>query len=330
LLRSDTETVTRAHTRTGARDGNRTVRLSKPKWLEKSGNQKTLFLLLAIVPTFGGYLLFTLYPNLMSVYYSLLTWDGLSKPVFVGLDNYTALLHDRYVWRALSHNLIYMLTVPALVIFISLILGYMLNARSNRKATSVFKVLFFFPNVLSTVVVALLWAFVYDGSYGLLNAVLRLFGIPIGTYYWLGETKTALWAVIPPFVWAGVGFYVVIFTNAMATIPKSLYESAILEGAGHASRFFRLTLPLVMPIIRVSAMFLVVLTLRGFEQTLLLTNGGPSDSTNVIGLYMFNMAFGQDYHNYGYASAIGMLLFVTLVAAKLLTDKFAPERSVEF
>jgi ABC-type sugar transport system permease subunit len=298
-------------------------------WMQKSRNQKRIFLALAITPAFGGYLLFTLYPNLMSVYYSFLNWNGITEPQFVGLQNYITLFQDKYVWRALGHNLIYMIFVPTLVILISLLLAYLLTNKSY-KGTPVYKVIFFFPNVLSSVVVALLWAFVYDGSFGLLNSLLRLAGIDIGEFYWLGDTKTALWAIIPPYVWAGVGFYVVIFMNAMITIPKSLYESAILDGAKPMTRLFQITIPLIMPIIRVGALFLVLGSLKGFEHVLILTNGGPAGSTDVIGLYMFNLAFGSEYHNYGYASAVGMFLFVVLVLAKLLTDKYMANRSVEY
>ncbi|MCD9022467.1 carbohydrate ABC transporter permease [Cohnella silvisoli] len=298
-------------------------------WQQKAKFQKRLFILLATTPAFGGYILFTLYPNLLSVYYSLLNWNGIKEPVFVGLENFKNMFQDKYVWRALWHNVLYMATIPPLVIFISLILAYVLGNKGYR-LTSIYKVLFFFPNVLSTVAISLLWAFVYDGTFGLLNAGLRMIGIDVGNFYWLGERETALWATIPPAVWGGVGFYFVIFLNAMSTIPKSLYESAILEGASHTTRLFRITLPLMMPIIRVSAIFLMLGVFKGFENILILTNGGPSGSTDVIGLYMFNAAFGTGIHNYGYASAIGMMLFVLLVVVKLIIDRFTANQDAEY
>lgn len=309
------------HTRLG--------RLRIKEWLQKSQTQKYIFLWIAITPAFGGYLLFTLYPNLVSVYYSLLSWDGISSPKFVGIENYIALINDKYVWRALTHNLILMLFVPAMVIITSLLLSYLLTSKSYKGA-GVLKVLFFFPNVLSSIVIALLWAFIYDGSFGLLNSMLRLVGIEVGDFYWLGNTDTALWSIIPPAVWAGVGLYIVIFSNAMITIPKSLYEAAILEGANHMTRLVKITIPLIMPIIQVSALFLAIGALKGFENILVLTNGGPAGSTDVIGLYMFNLAFGKEYHNYGYASAIGMFLFVVLVIVKLTVDKLFASRSSEY
>ena len=130
--------------------------------------------------------------------------------------------------------------------------------------------------MLSTVVVALLWAFIYDGSYGLLNGLLKFIGIDTGNFYWLGNENTALASIIPAWVWGGVGLYVIIFANAMLAIPKSLYEAAILEGAGHMSRLFKITMPLVTPIIRVSALFLIVGTMKGFEIILIMTNGAHS------------------------------------------------------
>lgn len=297
--------------------------------LVKASTQKWIFLILAVVPPFGGYLLFTLFPNVLSVYYALLDWDGLTDPKFVGLSNFVTAIQDEYVWRALKHNLIFMMTVPVLVVLISLLLAYLVTYKSYVE-NEFLKILFFFPNVLSIVVVALLWAFIYDGTYGMLNSGMKLLGIDMKNFYWLGNESTALWALVPPWVWGGVGLYVIIFVNAMAAIPKSLYESAIIEGAGHMTRLFKITLPLILPVVRVSALFLVISTLKTFELILIMTNGGPSGSTDVIGLYMFNLAFGKEYINYGYASAVGMILFVILITAKLLMDKFLPNRGVEY
>lgn len=299
------------------------------KKTNKASRQKMTFLIIAIAPSLLGYILFTLYPNIMSVYYSFLEWDGLTAPKYVGFDNFVHLVKDKFVWRALYHNVIYMIIVPALIVFISLLLAYLLNMKSYKE-NAWYKVIYFFTNVLSTVVVALLWAFIFDGSFGLLNGIIELFGIKMNDFYWLGSTKTAIWALVLPMVWGGVGLYVVIFINAMSAIPKSLYEAAQLEGARPMALLFKITIPLIRNVIRVCVVFVVLGSLKGFEMILILTNGGPEGSTDVIGLYMFNLAFGKEYHNYGYASAIGMLLFVILIGAKLIIDKYYPEESIEF
>ena len=295
----------------------------------KASRQKLTFLIIAIAPSLLGYILFTLYPNIMSVYYSFLEWDGLTDPKYVGIDNFVHLFKDKFVWRALYHNVIYMIIVPALIVFISLLLAYLLNMKSYKE-NAWYKVIYFFTNVLSTVVVALLWAFIFDGSFGLLNGIIELFGINMNDFYWLGSTKTAIWALVLPMVWGGVGLYVVIFINAMSAIPKSLYEAAQLEGARPMALLFKITIPLIRNVIRVCVVFVLLGSIKGFEMIMILTNGGPEGSTDVIGLYMFNLAFGKEYHNYGYASAIGMLLFIILVGAKLIIDKVYPEESIEY
>jgi len=297
--------------------------------LRKNKVQKRFFIFIAIGPSYLGYLLFTLYPNILSVYYSLLEWNGISASKFVGLDNYIYMFKDNFVWTSLYHNLILMITVPILTIYISIFLAYLLNNKGYMES-AVYKVLFFLPNVLAIVVVALLWRFIYDGEYGMLNAFLKLFGIEMNNFYWLGDTRTALWAILPVSIWSGVGLYIIIFMNAMKGIPASLYESAILDGATHMQRLFKITMPLINPVIRVSALFLVLGAFKGFELILIMTNGGPSGSTEVIGSYMFNMAFGKNAHNYGYASAIGMFLFVIMVVAKMIIDKFSKRDEIEF
>lgn len=301
----------------------------KRRGSNKASRQRRTFLFLAVVPSLLGYILFTLYPNALSIYYSLLEWDGLTDAKYVGFTNFVNMVKDQFVWRALSHNLLYMIIVPGLIVLISLVLAYLLNNKSYKE-NALYKVIYFFTNVLSSVVIALLWSFIFDGSFGMLNGVLHLVGIQMNDMYWLGDTKTAFWAVILPMVWGGVGLYVVIFINAISSIPKSLYEAAHLEGARPMTILFLITIPLIRGVIRVCVVFAILGSLKGFEIIMILTNGGPEGSTDVIGLYMFNLAFGKEYHNYGYASAIGMLLFAVLVGAKLIIDKFYPDEAVEY
>jgi len=301
----------------------------KRKVSDKASRQRNVFLILAIAPSLLGYILFTLYPNILAVYYSFLEWDGLVEAKYVGFDNFVNMMKDQFVWRAMYHNLIYMIVVPALIVFIALLLAYLLTIKSYKE-NAIYKVVYFFTNVLSTVVIALMWAFIFDGSFGLLNGIIELFGLNMNDFYWLGDTRSAIWALVLPMVWGGVGLYVVIFINAMSAIPKSLYEAATLEGAKPLTVLFRITIPLIRNVIRVCVVFVVLGSIKGFEIIMILTNGGPEGSTDVIGLYMFNLAFGKEYHNYGYASAVGMFLFVILVGAKIIIDKFYPEESVEF
>lgn len=302
----------------------------------KASTQKWIFILAIMVPYLGGYTLFRLYPNILSAYYSFFKWDGLTDMEFVGLRNYAEMLRDPFVWRALSHNFWLLLIVPAATILFSSVLAYLIVYMKYRER-HVHKVIYFIPNVISTVVIALIWSFIYDGDYGILNGVLKLIGIDMKGFYWLGSPQTALGALMVPLIWMGVGFYVVILMNAMSAIPPSMYEAAILDGASHTKRLTRITLPLISGVLQVSLVFLVLSALKTFEFMFVLTNGGPQGSTDVIGLYMFSTAFGGKasgskgtINMFGYSAAIGMFLFVILVGINILVNKFSSKDAIEY
>lgn len=301
-----------------------------------AARQKWTFILAVMIPYVGGYALFTLYPNILSAYYSFFRWDGLTEMQFVGLQNYVEMFQDPYVWRALQHNLVILLVMPLLTLVIASVLAYLIVYMKYRER-NLHKVIYFLPNVISNVVIALIWRFIYDGDYGILNGVLSLFGIDALGFYWLGETSTALGAVIAPMVWTGVGFYVIILMNAMTAIPPSMYEAAILDGASHRTRLLRITLPLISGVLKVSLIFLILSAVKTFELVFVLTNGGPAGATDVIGLYMYTTAFGSRISStggtnnlFGYSSAIGMFICAILVVINILVDKFSSGDVIEY
>lgn len=296
--------------------------------------KKNLFVYAVLFLPLSFYIVFNLFPNVLSVVYSFFNWDGLREPIFIGLDNYTKLLMDEFFYRAIKNNLIIMIIVPAVTVCIALWLSYFLTSRRGRMS-KVYQVVFFLPNILSSVVIALLWAFIYDGDFGLLNGFLSLFGIDTGDLYWLANEKTALWAVLPVYIWANVGFYTVIFSNAIKSIPESYYEYATLEGATGMQKLKYIVVPMIMNILKVSFLFLVLMTFKSYDIIMILTGGGPNGATDVVGRYMFGMAFNtgggaQASANYGYASTIGMALFVILIIAKYIIDKVTGKSDLEF
>lgn len=280
------------------------------------------------------YVIFYLFPNILSVYYSFMKWSGLSDPKFIGLQNYTRLFKDPFFYSSLMHNFVLMLMVPIVTLSIALILAFFL-ARGKSKKHDLFQALFFVPNIISSVVIGLLWAFIYNGDFGLLNALLGLFGMDMDGFWWLGNMNTALLALVPVYVWVNVGFYTLIFTNAIKGIPDSLYENAILEGATEGQILRKIVIPMIMGVISVSALFLVLMTFRSYDLVLILTGGGPGGATQVVGLYMFSMVFqilgtAARTPSYGYASAIGIILFIILIVAKWVIDKLTKTDDIEF
>lgn len=289
-----------------------------------------LFAWSVIVLPLAFYLVFWLFPNLLSVVYSFLAWDGLTDPVFVGFANYKKVVTDSFLFRALFHNVILLFFVPTLTVLISLILA---NGLANFpfKENKIFQAIYFIPNVLASVVVSMLWSFIYDGSFGILNSILGLFGFNFKNFYWLASRNTALWALIPVYIWANVGYQVIIYYNAMKGIPSSLYESADLDGANPFQKFRFITLPLLRGILKITVLFLVLMTFKSYDIVLVMTSGGPAGATDVTGLYMFSMAFGIKSgvgiagRNYGYASTIGMVLFIILVVFNVILDRIKDE-----
>lgn len=295
---------------------------------------KYLFVYGVLLVPLAFYLIFYLLPNILSILYSFTKWNGLSPMTFVGFENYERLINDPYFYKALNHNLILMITVPIITLLLALVLAFFL-ARGKGRRFKFYQALFFVPNIISSIVIGLLWAFIYNGDFGLLNALLGIFGFDMDNFWWLGRIDLAMWMMIPVYVWVNVGFYTLIFTNAIKSIPDSLYENAILEGATEGQILRKIVVPMIMGVIQVSALFLVLMTFRSYDLILVLTGGGPSGATSVVGLYMFSMVFqilGTAPHtpSYGYASAIGIILFIILVLAKLLIDKFTKTDDIEF
>lgn len=302
---------------------------------KKVDKRKMGFLLVTIGPAFVFYCLFTLWPNLMSAYYSLLEWNGVSEPKFVGLNNFVTLLSDDRVWRGLTINVIILFVTVPTVVLVALLLAFALTNTRFRE-NKFYKVLFFFPNILPIVVVALLWSFIYDGDMGLLNWLLGKFTSRWDGNFWLANKGTALFCVMIPMIWCKVGFNMILYINAMQTIPVSLYEVAALEGATSLQKFRLVIVPLIRENVVVSAVFLMLGAFRDFDLILLTTNGGPGGTTTTLGLYMYSLAFGQSgagtntVHLYGYASAVGMLLMAVLVVLKAVMDKFTKAESVQY
>jgi N-acetylglucosamine transport system permease protein len=275
------------------------------------------------------YVILVLSPYAQSFYISLTDWSGYTASKdWVGLANYRRLLHDSVFWTSLRHNLIALITVPLLTIGLALFFASMLNlgGRKGRatiqgvRGSGLYKVVYFFPSILSIAVIGVLWSFVYDSTgNGLLNGFLRAVGVhqPVD---WLGSPSTAFSAILAVMVWVSVGFYVVLFTAAIGAIPHELYEAALIDGASRWKTFWGITLPLLWDSIQVAVVYIGIqaLDLFGLVSTMSASGGagGPDNSTQVISNYLYQSGF--KFGEFGYASAIGVALFVlTLVMAGL-------------
>lgn len=285
---------------------------------------KIVFIISFILPTLLLYSILTVYPIVKGLYISLFDWSGgsLTKD-FVGMRNFRDIFQDPIIPKAIFNDyfLVFwkVLGIMLLAVFFAVAL-----TRFNIKESKFLKVIFFFPNVISIVVIGVLWRFIYNPSLGFLNSFLsKLQGKPV-EILWLGDSKYALWSLLPPSVWAGIGLYMLLLIASITSIPNSLYEAAEIDGASQWQQFLNVTLPLIWEQIKVCILSIVMSTLNGsFVMVAIMTKGGPDNSTQVMGHYLYQMGFEQ-YHM-GYAAAIGVLILlislITIVLLQLLMKR---------
>ncbi len=275
--------------------------------------QEALLATLLMLPSTLCVLVFAVLPILASLGISLTDWGGLSAPHFVGLQNYRAALTDPRAVSALTHTLLYVtLAVPSGVA-LSLLLAVLVHNVRVAWLRSVFRTVYYLPMVTIGVAVALLWQ-VLLAPQGLVNLILGWLGIHGPN--WLGSPEWVLPAVAVFSVWQGSGQGIILFLASLASVPKDLYEAAQLDGARPIDAFFRITLPMVSPTVFLVLVLSVIGALQVFEAVLVLSNGGPGDSSTTAALYIYKTAFS--FFKMGYAAALAWLLSVILIVLMVL------------
>lgn len=293
------------------------------------------------------YAVFVISPFVQAFQISMTDWSGLTPDMdFIGLDNYSTLLHNELFWQALWHNVILLLVVPVVVLALGLFFAFMLNVGGNRRrrrkggaavsgvrGSGVYKIVYFFPQVLSVTIVAVLWQQIYnpDPDDGLLNSLLGAFGLAWLQQSWLGDPDLALLCIIAVMVWCSVGFYVVLFSAAMSSIPTDLYEAALLDGATRGTTFFRITLPLLWDTVQTGWVYMGIICMDAFAfvQIMSVQNGGPDHATEVVPLLLWKTAF-RDSSQYGLAAAMGITMLIVTMVFAVLTLRFSRRERVEF
>jgi multiple sugar transport system permease protein len=263
-------------------------------------------------PVILAFLLFNLYPMALGLYLSFTSWDILRPPTFIGLRNWVDLLSDDLLLRALLQTLYYAVASVAGATVLSLALALLLNQR--LKTIGFYRTFFFLPAVTSLVAIAMVWRWIYNTEFGVLNAFLGSLGInPVN---WLGDPVLAMPAVVLMSIWRSAGFNTVLFLAGLQGVPQEYYEAAEIDGASRWDRFRHVTLPLVSP----TTFFVVVNGLIGswqvFDQVYILTRGGPQLSTMTVVYLIYSNGF--EWYKTGYASAMAYGLFLILIALTAL------------
>lgn len=271
--------------------------------------QETLWAWVFILPCMLGLIVFTYLPIAASLGLSFSYWNLLGEPQWVGLENYQQVLSDPLFWKTFTNTWIFVAFTALAEVSLGLYLAVLLNRLVRGQA--LFRTLYFLPFITPMVSVALVWGWLYDPQYGVLNFLLQQLHLIQEPIAWLFDPKTAMGSVILQRVWKNVGYNVVIFLAGLQAIPESVYESAHLDGATPWQTFWRITLPMVTPTLFFVATMTLINAFQVFDSIYLLTQGGPEHSTEVLVYWMFKNAF--EFYKIGPASAIAYLLFVVIL-----------------
>jgi N-acetylglucosamine transport system permease protein len=283
-----------------------------------------------LAPALLLYAVFVLWPYGQAIYISLTQWSGISaSPTFIGIGNFQRLIGDPFFRNALSHNFQLLIVLPLVTLGLSLIFATLFTQGGRGvRGAQFYRVVFFFPQVMSVVIIGVLWQYIYNPILGLLNGTLRAVGLDGLTRPWLGDPSLALWAVAAVVIWQAVGFYMVLFIAGIQSIPVSFYEAATLDGASRWDAFWGITMPLLWENIRVAIIYIGIAALDLFTIVQVMTEGKPNRASDVVGRYMYEVAFTNS--QFGYASAIGVALLVLTLILSVLTLRFTQRERLEF
>uniref|UniRef100_A0A7C3RN69 Sugar ABC transporter permease n=1 Tax=Dictyoglomus thermophilum TaxID=14 RepID=A0A7C3RN69_DICTH len=267
---------------------------------------------LFIGPSLLLLLVFTVLPVITSLFlsitdfnaYSFLDW---SKTKIIWFQNFIDVLHDDLFWKAVLNTFYAFILAYPLTIFFSLLFAFLLN-REETYFKNFFRLLIYLPSVTSTIAIAVVWSWILNPKYGLLNWFLGLFGLP--PQEWLSDTRWAMFVVVSLVVWKAIGPNMLLFIAGLQGIPEELYESAEIDGANRWQQFWYITLPGLRPVLLFVSVMLGIGYLQLFEEPYMLTGGGPLNSTLSIVLYLYQKGFRA--FEFGYASSVALILFVMI------------------
>ncbi|MFT4005781.1 MAG: sugar ABC transporter permease, partial [Lacrimispora sp.] len=261
--------------------------------------------LMFVLPALFVYGTFNVLGIVKTFYYSTMEWKGISSNrVFIGFDNYIAVAKDLAFWNALKNNIILVFVSTFIQLPGAMLLALLLNARI--RFTKFFRTVFFMPMLLSTVATGIMWILFYDPNFGLLAKVIKGFGLSWSTAFLQGTT--ALPSILFVICWQFIPFYMIIIKAGLTNVPEELYEAAKIDGANSWQCFKRITMPLIMPTLRSSAVLQLVGSLKYFDLFYVMMGGAPNSSTELMATYMYKKGFTE--FQMGYASTIAAYMFL--------------------
>lgn len=306
-----------SRTETGARKG------ASPRPKTKLARANDRILLLMIMPAALIYATFYLYPTLNNLRYSLTNWDGFSKASFVGLDNFARMATEDSVFtKVLGNNIEFTLLVVIFQTALSLLFAIFLL--KNSRTSTFLRTLYFFPTIISSVSVAMVWQFLYEPNLGPINTFLNSLGLDFLALNWLGSETVTLRAIAFTQVWFHTGQMMVVYIAGLQQIPAELYEAAEVDGASRWQQFKSVTWPMALPTTAVVMAYTTIQSFRAFDLIFAMTQGGPNNSSNIIVTLIYLTAFNE--YRFGYAAAQSIFLIVFILGLTALQRRILRTR----
>lgn len=265
---------------------------------------------LFICPVIVMNLIFFCLPFLQSLAMSFFEWPLLGEKTFVELGNYQTLLADDQFRTSLLFTMKYTLFVTPALFLMAFILALLIDGKF--KGVTLFRTIYFSPVVISMTSCSLIWLWIYNDLYGILNYILQKLHIIDEAILWMGSEKTSLPAIVFMITWKMAGFSMLIILAAFQSVDTEVYESAAIDGASKARQFFHITLPIIRPQVGLALIMSVIGSVLAFEQFLIMTKGGPTETTTTLVHYIYNTSF--KYYNFGYGSAMTIVLLLIMLA----------------
>lgn len=278
---------------------------------KKQRIQEAIWGYLFITPNFLVILFFTFIPVFFALYMSFTDWNILSDPNFIGLENYEKIFSDPLAKETFLNTFYFAVVSVPINVFLTLLLAVLLNQKI--KGITFFRTAYYLPVISASVAVSLIFMWILANN-GLLNQILG--GLGIEPVRWLTDPKIALNSVIGVTIWKGLGLNMIIFLAALQDIPKELLEAAAIDGANAVQKFFKITIPLLSPVIFFVTITGVIGSFQSFDLVYNMTRGGPGHSTTVIGFYIWRQAF--DYLHMGYGAALAFIVFAAILVLTIL------------
>lgn len=285
--------------------------------------RRPLFIGLFLSPALFFILVFAYLPIIATFNYSLNSWNGISKEMtWVGLGNYLRLFEDPNFYNALKNNLLVIAVSLLIQLPLSFITAYVVYIVKSKWAEWS-KMIFYIPNILSMVMIGLLWRFMYDYQYGTVNTFLKSIKLPGLARVWLTDPQTAVGAILVVVVWVYFGYHCVIHSAGLNSLPVEILEAAKIDGAKGLLLITRVIIPMLSEVIRVTLIMSLVGSFQLFDLIWILTGGGPFHRTDVLATYMYNRAFQA--REFGYGSSIAVIILICALGATLIQNLWRRE-----